>query len=169
MIYLKRVKSQQAFTLIELVLSMGIFSLLSAIGLASYVQFNRRQILLTSTRALVNDLRMVQSRANSGEKAIGLAADCLGDLQDYKVVVTSLPQITYRLYIECASSPAPILIKEVTMPEVISKVSGFDSIKFKPLRQGVETSPQDQYTLILNAFGVSKTITAGKAGEITFE
>jgi len=145
------------FTLIELLVSISVISLLSAIGLASYGQFNRRQILTTAIRNLTSDLRMAQSKAENNEKP----SECLGTLFNYQVTVQTN---SYKIEANCPNS---VVIKTVNFPVGVSKKSGLNWIKFKTLREGVEVNPPGQYSLILTAFGIDKTIIISSAGEIS--
>jgi prepilin-type N-terminal cleavage/methylation domain-containing protein len=145
------------FTLIELLVSISIIGLLSAVGLSSYIQFNRRQILASAVRTLLNDLRLAQSKAESGERP----EKCVGDLSGYQVTIQTSG---YKIEANCSSL---VKIKEVNFPEVVSKKSGFNWVKFKTLRGGVEVNPAGQYSLILTAFGIDRTIMISSAGEIS--
>jgi len=150
-------RSALGFTLIELLVSVAIIGLLSAVGLSSYVQFNRRQILVSAVRTLLNDLRLAQSKAESGERP----SECVGDLSGYQVTIQTSG---YKIEANCSSW---VKIKEVNFPAVVSKKSGFNWVKFKTLRGGVEVNPSGQYSLVLSSFGTDKTISIGAGGEIS--
>lgn len=145
------------FTLIELIISIGVIAILSSIGLASYVQFNRRQILNSAVRTFLNDLQLAQSKAESNERPQG----CSGNLLSYQV---SIQTSGYKVEAICSSS---VEIKNIDFPERVGKTSGFDWVKFKTLRGGVEVFPSVQNFLVLTAFGKDRTVTIGSAGEIS--
>lgn len=147
------------FTLVELLVSISIIGVLSVIGITSYNQFNRRQILITTVQNLVSELRITQSKAESGERPAG----CVGSMTGYKVTFYSGG---YKIEANCNSF---ILIKQVDFPLVVKKTQGCDWLKFKTLREGVETYPPDKKTIVFEAFGLIKTVTIGDAGEISFK
>lgn len=64
--------NQAAFSLIELVVSMSIISLLTALFLANYHSVNRRTDLTMAAQILVTDIRMAQANALGLMKYDGL-------------------------------------------------------------------------------------------------
>lgn len=66
----RNTKNARGFTLIELVVVMAIMGLLFNLGVARYVDFNRRQSVITTGLKLKNDLRSIQQKALSGLKPI---------------------------------------------------------------------------------------------------
>lgn len=148
------------FTLIELLVSISVVAIISGIGLAAFVQFNRRQIVSSATRLLLDDLRLAQGRATSGEKPEG----CDGDLLGYQL---DLYEDHYELKAVCSGNF--ISIKSIAFISPVKKISGFSKIKFKTLRQGVEIEPQAESSIILKGFNVSTKISVGGGGEILVE
>jgi prepilin-type N-terminal cleavage/methylation domain-containing protein len=70
-------KNTSGFTLIEILASITIIGILFTIGIVSYTNFNRKQMVVQNAKNIVNVLRQVQSNAISGVKdtsACGSAA-----------------------------------------------------------------------------------------------
>jgi len=60
--------SRVGFSLIELLVVISIITLLFGFGMATYNDFNRRQMVSQSAKAIKNNLRLAQSKAMAGEK-----------------------------------------------------------------------------------------------------
>lgn len=144
----------KGFTLIELLVSISVVSLLSSLGLAAFSQFNRRQILVTATRAFFTNLRFAQSKADNNEKPAG----CTGDLIGYRLYF--IDSSTYALAAHCASSS--VEINRITLTPPVVKGSGFTNVEFRTLRNSVI----DGGNVTLTAFGLTRTITVNPGGEI---
>ena len=159
---------KSGFTLIELLISLTLVAFLGSLGLATYVQFNRRQILNNAVRGLVSDLRLAQSKAQSGERPPG--SSCLGDLLDYQILISFSGNLTYSLVANCSGRQSIPIKAGPVLNSLIQKDSGFNWVKFKTLRRGAETYPEEENSLVLSlsGFGETRTITVGQAGEISF-
>lgn len=62
------------FTLIELLIVITIFGLTASLVTASYLSFERNQVLKNAAKSLKSDLRFTQNKALSGDK--GQVSDC---------------------------------------------------------------------------------------------
>lgn len=69
----------RGFTLVEILVAIGIMSLIIGIGGISYRDFSNRQQVSSATREIRSALRLAQTRAFSGEKPAG----CTGTLLSY--------------------------------------------------------------------------------------
>lgn len=65
-------KKYSGFTLIELLVVVVITSLLFGVGIANFNEYNRKQTIVQAAETIKNNLRLAQSKAQSGEK------DCTG-------------------------------------------------------------------------------------------
>lgn len=65
---------RRGFTLVELILVMGIFALLAALSSINFFSVYSRANLGTSSDLLVADLRTQQAKAMAGEGSLGLQA-----------------------------------------------------------------------------------------------
>lgn len=149
------------FTLIEILISISVIAILSGIGITAFTQFNRRQLVVSSARKLITDLRLAQSKADSSEKP----ADCTGDLLSYQVDIDHSAR-KYSIIPNCAQTIPPAVIKTVSLPQVVT-TSGLTRATFKLLRQGVVVVGGS--TINLNAYGIQHKIILGPGGEISTE
>lgn len=149
-------KLKKGFTLVEILVAISIIGLLSSVGLATYINFNRNQLVTQSCQKIVEDLRLTQSLAANNQKP----QDC-DALSSW--TFTFLPQNHYQITAECSS---PVLFKEDSVPpSPVLILDGFTQVKFKVLRQGIVIT--GGYTLTITGFNKTKTITISEAGEIS--
>ncbi|PIU03583.1 hypothetical protein COT44_02180 [Candidatus Shapirobacteria bacterium CG08_land_8_20_14_0_20_39_18] len=66
------------FTIIELLVVMVITSLLFGVGITNFNEYNRRQTVAQAAETIKNNLRLAQSKAQSGEKDCSVGV-CDGD------------------------------------------------------------------------------------------
>lgn len=169
MIRLKKLAS--GFTLIELLVTISIMGILMAIVIVSYIDFNRRQILLQATRQIVQDLRLAQSLASNNQKPD--AATCSSGCSTLDGYIFLLDGGTYTIFANCYSGDFTTgcdPIKSVTLSETFGtdfSFSGFTMARFRVLRQGVMLTGGG--TLIVTAFGKSQTIAVDKGGSIRIQ
>lgn len=149
----------KGFTLIELLVALSLISVLSAIGIATYTNFNRIQLLNSATKKVVQDLRYAQSMAENNQKPDG--CDDNNTLKSYSFEI--VPPTSYKITAQC--STAEYEIKSETIPLNL-EMAGFSSVEFKILRQGIVFIPPTTKTLTVTGFTVTKTITVGNAGNI---
>lgn len=120
----------QAFTLIEILVVISIAGFLVTMGIASYVDFNRRQVLDQTAKTIANDLRLAQSKAGAGDKGTGV---CPGSLAGWFFKVVNAT--SYSIYGNCG---VDFSVKTVNLPANLSFVPSLvgKTILFKPLSYG---------------------------------
>ena len=64
----KRFCNNKGFTVVELLVVVGIIAVLTTIGVASYNNFNDRKVLESAVEELKSNLRLAQSKAINNEK-----------------------------------------------------------------------------------------------------
>ncbi len=89
------------FTLIELMIVIGIFGLTASLITASYLNFDKNQRVKNAGKSINGDIRLVQNNAFSGNK--GLSADSAGFCD------TTQKQSLYGWYIGFSTDNAPML------------------------------------------------------------
>lgn len=153
-------KKRNGFTLVEILVVISITGLLVTIGIASYVQFNRRQVVDQAIKNLQSDLRYAQSKASMSDKGDPTTPDCTSSdpLVGWYFRITSATQ--YEIYGLCGVKP--FMVKRVTLPSQLAINSLPSSILFKPLNLGTDASN----TLITisgydNSITRSLTVTSG--------
>lgn len=161
-------RSCLGFTLIELLIVISITGVLAGIGLASYNQFNRKQILDQTAKNVKNDLRLIQSKALAGEKDCsagvcgGSTAGC-GQDEDEKELdgwYVEFTNTSYTYYGSCGGTH--FSTKVVNLPSNVTIPSPPARIYFEPLNKGVSAA----ISITLSAFGTTQVINLTKMGEI---
>lgn len=161
------------FTLVELLVVLAITVLLAGGGVAAYNNFNQNQILNQATSTLRTNLRDVQNRALSGEKACppcGGADNICNNSDDESLngwyIEFTSPR-SYRVYGNCASltfrsTPfsLPSELSFLTLPSP-------NPILFKSLAHGTNITGETTITLRLDSNpSNTRTVTVSAGGEI---
>jgi prepilin-type N-terminal cleavage/methylation domain-containing protein len=148
---------KKAYTLIELLIVISITGIIFGIGYFGFREFSRRQVLASTTSALVTNLRLAQERALAGDKPEG----CSGNLEGYEVVFNST---SYTIQAVCESGK--IEIKKVDLPEAIFlALPSVNPILFKVLAQG--TNVAEKVEIAVSGFDKSQIVTVTSSGEIS--
>lgn len=145
----------KGFTLIELLVVFSVTSILSAIGIASFVNYSRQQTLSQATSALKNHLRFAQGKALVQE----IPASCT-TLSAYELKF-SQDGSSYTIYPVCSGFPG-VTIVSTTFNSKVKKTSGPDTTTFKILTGAVNGAG----TIILSAYGLNRTIDVTSVGVI---
>ncbi|MGA2911509.1 MAG: prepilin-type N-terminal cleavage/methylation domain-containing protein [Candidatus Levyibacteriota bacterium] len=160
-------KSQNGFTLIELIVVFTVMAILSTIGVASFVSYSRSQALNQTTSDLVQTLNTAKSLSAAQLKSLnrsGITLQCFDyqTLHGYGVqIVNNANPKYYALYIQCLNSngqPAPITTDSkwrTTLSSDITIKTNVTSVFF-PILSGGIISDGDNITL--SSYGNTKTI-----------
>jgi len=150
------------FTLIELIVTIGIMAILSGLGLVAYNQFNRKQAVVSAARMVISDLRLTQSKAYASEKPDACGTNPLAGYQ----FLIKAQNNGYTIVAICGE--APLTIKDISLPQGVTVTEGFTKVFFKSLRQGLDTEPPDTNYIVLNLQGTDtiKKIIISQGGEI---
>lgn len=118
----------KGFTLIELIVVIGIMSLLASVGLVSYGNFTKKQIVQEEARKFVSVLRKAQNDAITGNKpsTCGDADSLVG----YRVT-GSVATNSYEVYSVC-SDGVSTLQKNYPLDSRVSFTSNFDVTFLSP-------------------------------------
>jgi prepilin-type N-terminal cleavage/methylation domain-containing protein len=170
-------KKNTGFTLIEILATITIIGILFTIGIVSYTNFNRKQVVTQAAKNIVNALRQVQSNATSGVKdtavcGVGASSKTL-DAWYFALLTTK----SYRTYGTC-TLPGPMSefnSQPVVFPAaspVTYTITGVGTsttpLKFYPLTGGTSGS----YIICVQAFSDSSydyKISVNNMGEINEE
>lgn len=145
---------KKGFTLIELLLAVSFIGILTAIGLASYNNYNQTQILKQAASDLKSNLRLAQNRAIAGEKPTGC-----GVLDGYQVSFTAA---NYTVQALCSGSPLGT-VSTFNLPAGVSLTSPPSPVLFKVLGLGTNIP---SFTITLSGFGKTESVIITPTGEI---
>lgn len=161
------VRNGAGFTLIELLVTISLIGILFTVGIASYIDFSRRQTVTQAARQIVEDLRMAQSLAANNQKP--QAPSQCGTLNSYTFKLDS--ENRYTIDADC-TSPAydgePIKDTFVLAPPNL-ELSGFTQVKFKILRQTLECNANPCELTVKDPSGHEKVVVVGSGGAINVE
>lgn len=154
----KMLLKNHGFTLIELIVVFSAISILSTIGIASFVNYSRSQALQTSATDLVNTLNLAKSRALSQVKP----SQCTSQdaLSGYQVNV--LNNSTYNISVICGGTHT---VATITLPTNITfdlAQTTANSVFFPIISSGV----QGTGAIDMTAYGQSRCIVVNPGGTI---
>lgn len=175
---MKILNSEKGFTFIELIIVFSITAILSTVGLASFVDYNRRQTLNTSVYDLVTLLNQAKSRAQSQMIRNQDGNNMCGNqsFNGYKILICGLAGSTcianqkdyYELDIVCSgsieNSSNPIEAKKLPSNVTFDEKTTTTSIFFKSFVGGVEGAG----TVVINAFqNLKRDVSVDSYGNTT--
>lgn len=160
--------AKSGYTLIELIVVVGIIAVISAGGLISFSTFNQKQKVAEGKKQLVSDLKLFKKKADAGEGSdqcqvgseqyYGLGVEIFDNGSDANIVVTVL----------CKNSMGNVVIKNpVYKREYVGlKSNSPDSTQYDfallALSQGIDLHGNgDSYSLTDGTSFETITITAG--------
>ena len=98
---LKNFKTNNGFTLLELVVSLSVIAILSTIGIASFVSQSKSATLQAATSEVVSEISLAKSRASSQ-----VNNNCKKNgqtLKGYEVLLDMTGYQTYWIYEVCST------------------------------------------------------------------
>jgi prepilin-type N-terminal cleavage/methylation domain-containing protein len=166
---------QAGFTLIELMTSITIMSILSTIGIASFVSYSRIQLLSNATQDVATSLQLAKASAVSQVKPI----TCIGTLIGYQVTTNTVPDPTtglesFAIAPVCDTEDNPDLAaqKITFLPKnVVFGASSSSKVLFHTVTGDVTITPSGT-SIVLKYQGandlntIQKTITVETDGRI---
>lgn len=158
----------KGFTLIEVIISIGIMAILMGLGFANFRDYQRRQELIAEGRTLENNLRLAQAAAFSGQKPTLTPPSVCTSFDGVKFELTS--STTYTIAYVCNGGIDEF--NEVTYtlsPNMTIVGNGLgSSVLFKTIGHGTNLVSGAKYLLTVtqNNTGATTTITITSGGEI---
>jgi len=146
------------FTLIELIVSIGVLLLLTGGLLASYNNYNQRQQLRQTAITLKANLRLAQSKAMGALKP---ASGCT-QLAGYSV---SFTLTTYSIQAQCTEGLVGTRT-DVTLPEGVSFTAVPPTFVFGVVTGGL-VNTDSAVTFRLSSFGTNYRLVLSPTGDIT--
>lgn len=148
----------RGFTLIEVVVSVGISLAVMGAIIVNYNGYNDRQTLKQSALTLKNNLRFVQTKALSGEKP---SANCT-ELSGWTVTFAS---VGYSIQARCDPEGLQGDITSVSLPNGISLNPVAAAITFQTLSQG--TTLAGVATITIAGFNQTYNLEVSPGGDIS--
>jgi prepilin-type N-terminal cleavage/methylation domain-containing protein len=169
-------------TLIELLLVIAMIGIITAYGLSSYNEFNKRQTVKGVAQNLKNDLRSAENKALTGEKnclsttnnGCGGSHDGCGNDTDNSEKALDYWEVSfaggsYTMTGHCTGGAPPMSVSfgstQVTMPTNINLTSTASPLQFLVLGQGVLSAANICVSGYGNRYKYKISVTA--SGEIT--
>jgi prepilin-type N-terminal cleavage/methylation domain-containing protein len=159
-----RAKLNCGFTLVELLIAIGLLLFLFLIAIPNYRSYQRSRSLERAYQQIVADLRMAQEYAMSGKKPQDTGNPCLtNNLEKYFVEWDS--KYIYTVGVKCSTS---YKLKVVDLTETGIIMSNFGSIGFKVLGEGTDISIGSPRIITLTQAntGATRRVIINASGEI---
>ena len=152
------------FTLVELLVVVGIISVVTGFGVASYNRFNDKQKVEQAAKELVSNLRFLQSNAISGIKSFGSGSCTVGTTLDgwYADITNN------KYYLKCSNgSEIPASAGRLPLAEGADISSSPGLVKFNPVYG--DTDLEVDLPIKVEMAGNEKTVTVSKNGNISID
>ena len=156
---------QKGFTFVEIIIAIGIMSVLGAIIFAGFNNYRQVQTLQTSGDEVATMLNLARSRAQSQIKP----SVCTDNLNGYRVVITA-PK-TYALKVSYSGTIDDIGDIEISeqIKQLPANVTFSNNSSFFFLVRTGETIPDGGGTIAVNYAGKTKTITINALGGVSVQ
>jgi len=152
-------KTERAYTLIEILVSLTIIGLVFGVGYISFREFARRQALVGAARSLRGDLRLAQGQALAGKKPAGCTV-----LNGYRFSAVS--ESVYRIMAGCVNGDFSIDKDNVSFPSEVAMSPVPGNVLFKVLGQGTDLASDVEINLVQEVTGNIEKVTITTGGEI---
>lgn len=163
---------QKGFTLIEVMVVMGIMTIFGTLSIVAFNNYNQAQILKNTTNELVATLNLARSRAQSQVRLWNKLTDSCHDtanpLEGYQVLLSNDgTNVIYELDSVCGGAATVlktkvISAKDVTVPGEDVNPNG-NTFYFPVLTGQLTPNNNNNYDIELQAGGVTKTINIDRA------
>lgn len=149
--------SNEAFTFVELLVSVTIVGILFAIGYVNFREFSRRQSVESVARKIRSDIRIAQSRALSGDKPAGCDT-----LIGYNFRVTSIA--AYALEGVCGNGNTTTKTIDLTGSGINIGTPSPNPILFKAVAQGTNIPAGQTASIVVTLTQANYSITVSVTG-----
>ena len=153
------------FTIIELLVSSAVFIILLSVGLANYSRINRQQIFHQTVKNVLEDLRLAQDKALSGEKPSECRPPANVLLAGYRVTINP-DNRSYEIRSVCEGLAQEPVCKSAALRTGVTITQKPDEIFFRVLTKGVDLGGVETGTITLQGYGLVEQIVITESGEI---
>lgn len=157
--------TKAAFTLIEILVVVSVMAILSSVGFASYINFNRSQIVNQAAQKIIEDLRLAQSLAANNQKP---EEEC-ETLNGYSFIINKNNK-SYRIVANCSPKYEGEAVKTGLIPSnLIISYAGYsgeeNTISFRVLDRAVSANSLEITVSGFNG-NYNRTVLIGSGGTI---
>jgi prepilin-type N-terminal cleavage/methylation domain-containing protein len=160
-------RATRGFTLIELMVVVGIISVMLGMGIAQYGRFRDRQGVLRAADYVVTHLRDAQKRASAGVNTCP-SGERLIAYRITPVIPAASTYTQFRISQVCTSTTTVVVTANV--PNGAS-YSSFDTFRFPVLAGRVQTAAGveriDDLLITVSLNSCTTTVTVSPAGQIS--
>lgn len=149
----------KGFTLIELLVTMGLVLLASGGAIVNYNNFNENQKIKQGALTLKNNLRLIQNKAQSGQKPFGVACTTL---RGYQVTFNSSSR-SYSWQAVCDPQGNVGETALASLPSGVIFESVPASLTYRVLTQGTDSDA----IITLKGMGKRFSLAISRGGDIT--
>nr|MBI5456079.1 prepilin-type N-terminal cleavage/methylation domain-containing protein [Candidatus Levybacteria bacterium] len=163
-----QISNLHGFTMIELIVVFLVMAVLSTVGIASFVDYSRAQVLQQAANDLVNTLNTAKTRTVSQNKPIECPSTSV--LQSYSVTINTGAG-TYSLNVTCSGVTTPLSTTPLTRDVSFNSASDTPptttiNVIYPVLTGGVRGTGN----IVLMSFNKTKTITiSSSVGNISVQ
>jgi len=157
----KSIFNSVGFTLLELIIVFTVISILSTIGIASFVDYSRVQVVQSAGSNLEATINMAKSRALSQTKPAGCESQVL---QGYEVVIDTVNKPnSYTIWAVCSDSlanPFGASTNKVSLPTSVNfdlNKTTTNTVFFPVLTGGIKGGG----VIALTGYGQSRCVSMG--------
>jgi type II secretory pathway pseudopilin PulG len=154
---ISHLSSQKGFTVVELLLTIGIFIVLTSIATVSLGKFERNASLSSEVNTIIPDVKEQQIKAMAGD------GEGSGSISDYGIHISSTSYTLFRGTYVAGSSSNFV----VSLPANIQLSTTFPSSELIFTKGSGEVAGPNTITLTDMTNSATKTITINKYGAIT--
>lgn len=155
--------TKRGFTIIEILVVIGIISLVFVVGVTQYREYSRRQALENVVKDTVSKIREVQNRANAGYKPN--SANC--DDEVLNGIQYSISGGSYTIYAKCDSNLV-IIQNPTNFPAGYTFTASPTSVTFLPVGKGTDLAGNMTITITDNDSGSYGSIVVSQTGKIDY-
>lgn len=151
-----RILTGNGFTLIEMIITVSLILLFTALGIAQYNTYNEKERVRQAFLTLRTDLRLAQTKADSA-----LKPDVCGDtvFDGYQVSIT---ENTYTINAKCGATTSDMTV--VYLPNGVTFSPNPEQFVFYPMMRGTSLSAPLSLKLIsTNSYELTLTIAPSGA------
>lgn len=164
---------KEGYTLVEVLVVLGVVSILFSVGFANFRDFSRRQVLAGVVKQIQGDVRLAQQMSLSGLKPDDLGCST-ENLNGISFGIEGNPGRFYKIQAVCGDDPTQSsypTLKEVSLPSgITANISNMpvNPVIFKVLGQGtnVPAGAEVIIGLVQEGTGYSGKVTITPGGEI---